>query len=117
MTTVPWLAVTMEGRNSRTRRKWERMFTAKIRSREVSVDLRIVKLLPMPALLIRIVGCPRVEWTEAAALETASWDVISQVMWWMFGPERGLEYWRIAIRCSGTHETRRWEAAYPGKQF
>jgi len=63
------------------------VFTAKIRSTEVSVDLRIVDSLAMPALLIRIVGCPRVERTEAAALETASGDVMSQVKWWILGPK------------------------------
>lgn len=117
MTTVPWLAVTMEGRNSRTRRKWERMFTAKIRSREVSVDLRIVKLLPMPALLIRIVGCPRVERTEAAVLETASGEVMSQVKWWMSWPERGLEQQGIAIRSPGPTRLEGWRLHIQGSNL
>ena len=57
------------------------MLTSKVRRIEASEELRIVKPEPMPALLIRIVGWPRLDRMDAAVLATASGEVISQVKW------------------------------------
>ena len=79
VTTVPWLCEIMSGRNSLTKRKCDRMLTANVFEIEASVDDRIVRPEPMPALLMRIVGCPMVERIEVAASATAEGSVISQV--------------------------------------
>ena len=88
VTTVPWLVLAMEGTNSRTVRKWERMLTLKVFSTEAWLELRSIEPLPMPALLTRMVGLPRVERTVAATSERDSVEVMSQVKWWILDPSQ-----------------------------
>ena len=57
------------------------MLTSNTRCTEASEELTMVKPLAVPALLIRIVGWPRVDRIDAAVLDTASGEVMSQVKW------------------------------------
>ncbi len=75
---MPWFVAIMWGRKARTRRKWARMLRAKVWVRVESGVERMEAAVPMPALLIRIVGWQWVEWIVWAVWAMAGGEVRSQ---------------------------------------
>lgn len=85
VTTVPWFAATMAGRNSRRRRKWLRMLTWKTLLTDSSVVVRRERPAAVPALLTRMVGMPISARMEEAMEETSVGEVMSHLKKVMLG--------------------------------
>lgn len=78
VTTWPLFCLTISGRKAWVVYQWESKLTPKILFNCAGVVSRIVWEEPMPALLTRIDGWPRLDLTSSAALVTASGSVMSQ---------------------------------------
>lgn len=90
VTMCPLSCLIMAGRNSPTVYQWLSRLTPKIFCSWRGVVSTMVCAEPIPALLMRMVGCPTLLRIVSAALWTAVGSVMSQVWKWMLSGDVSL---------------------------